>query len=78
MDLKEFLTESSQQINEARTGTEKFYVAFTDFKDRENNPITVEINVQKQYSRLFKDYLEQENITYTQDFVYNKTDSLVQ
>ena len=71
MNLKEFLTEG--QINEARTGTEKFYVAFTDFKDRENNPITVEINVQKQYSRLFKDYLEQEKdkTVYSADDGYN-------
>jgi len=54
----------NEMLNEARE--EVYNVAFIDFKDHHNTPITVKISVPKEWAREFQEYLarEKDNTVY--------------
>ncbi len=63
----------TEMLNEARE--EIYSVAFVDYKDKHDLPITVKISVPKEYSREFEEYLTKEKDNtiynangYTNDF----------
>lgn len=70
ISLKNYLNESLD-INEARE--EIYNVAFIGLDDKEGLPLTVQVHVQREYSKAFEEYLEKEadNSIYRADGLTN-------